>query len=86
MAKMIVVAWFTFILGVMSIAPIAMTITWIKGLLNDNKEIDLGRIIFIILVIGFNITYTYFMVFGVAIQFIIPIFPWLERFAFPLMM
>ena len=86
MAKIIVVAWFTFILGVMSIAPIAMTITWIKGFLKENKEIDLGRIIFIILVIGFNIIYTYFMVFGVAIQFIIPIFPWLERLAFSLMM
>ena len=56
MAKIIVIAWFTFILGVMSIAPIAMTIAWIKGLLKENKKIDLGRIIFIILVIGFNIT------------------------------
>ena len=86
MAKIIVVAWFTFILVVMSVAPITLTLTWIKSLLNNDKPLKPKNIFLIILVIGFSLVFTYFMVFGVAIQFWIPIFPWLERLALPLKM
>lgn len=84
MIKIIVVAWFTFILFAMSIAPISLTITWIRTLINENTTLGLKNILFIIPVICFSIIFTYFMVFGVAIQFWIPIFPWLDGFSIPL--
>tara|TARA_B100001559_G_C16180695_1_gene475251 strand:- start:53 stop:313 length:261 start_codon:yes stop_codon:yes gene_type:complete len=84
MVKIIVVAWFTFVLVVMSVAPITLTVTWIKSLLNNDKPLKPKNIFLIIMVIGFSLIFTYFMVFGVAIQFWIPIFPWMEKFAIPL--
>lgn len=83
MVKIIVVAWFTFVLVVMSFAPAILTVTWIKSLLNNDKTLEPKNIFLIILVIGFSIIFTYFMVFGVAIQFWIPIIPWMEKFAIP---
>lgn len=84
MVKIIVVAWFTFVLVVMSVAPVTLTVTWIKSLLNNDKPLKPKKIFLIIMVIGFSLIFTYFMVFGVAIQFWIPIFPWMEKFAIPL--
>lgn len=84
MVKIIVVAWFTFVLVVMSVAPVTLTVTWIKSLLNNDKPLKPKNIFLIIMVIGFSLIFTYFMVFGVAIQFWIPIFPWMEKFAIPL--
>tara|TARA_B100000676_G_scaffold34749_1_gene32782 strand:- start:402 stop:662 length:261 start_codon:yes stop_codon:yes gene_type:complete len=86
MIKVIVVAWFTFILGAMSFAPISLTISWIKGLMVSNELFQAKNIFIAVLVISFSLTFTYFMTFGVAIQFWIPIFPWMEKFAIPLKM
>ena len=84
MIKLIVVAWFTFILGAMSFAPISLTIYWMKGLTEKNELFEPKNVFFAVLVIGFSLIFTYFMVFGVAIQFWIPIFPWMEKFAIKL--
>ena len=86
MIKVIVVAWFTFILGTMSFAPISLTISWIKGLMINNELFEPKNLFFAVLVTGFSLIFTYFMVFGVAIQFWIPIFPWMDKFAIPLKM
>ena len=86
MIKVIVVAWFTFILGAMSFAPISLTISWIKGLMINNELFEAKNVFFAVLVISFSLIFTYFMVFGVAIQFWIPIFPWMDKFAIPLNM
>ena len=86
MIKVIVVAWFTFILGAMSFAPISLTISWIKALIDNNELFGAKNIFVAVLVIGFSLIFTYFMIFGVAIQFWIPIFPWIEKFAIPLKM
>ena len=84
MIKVIVVAWFTFILAVMSIAPISLTVKWIKGIIKEDSNFGLKKIFFIIPVVCFSVVFSFLMVFGVAIQFWIPIFPWLDRFSFPL--
>ena len=86
MIKVIVVAWFTFILGAMSFAPISLTISWIKSLMINNELFEAKNVFFAVLVISFSLIFTYFMVFGVAIQFWIPIFPWMDKFAIPLKM
>ena len=84
MIKVIVVAWFTFILAVMSIAPISLTVKWIKSIIKEDTNLSLKKIFFIVPVICFSVVFSFLMVFGVAIQFWIPIFPWLDRFSFPL--
>jgi len=84
MIKVIVVAWFTFILAVMSIAPISLTVKWIKSIIKEDTNFSLKKIFFIVPVICFSVVFSFLMVFGVAIQFWIPIFPWLDRFSFPL--
>ena len=84
MIKVIVVAWFTFILAVMSIAPISLTVKWIKSIIKEDTNFSLKKIFFIVTVICFSVVFSFLMVFGVAIQFWIPIFPWLDRFSFPL--
>tara|TARA_Y100000996_G_scaffold262000_1_gene206167 strand:- start:44 stop:304 length:261 start_codon:yes stop_codon:yes gene_type:complete len=84
MIKVIVVAWFTFILAVMSIAPISLTVKWIKSIIKEDTNFSLKKIFFIVTVICFSVAFSFLMVFGVAIQFWIPIFPWLDRFSFPL--
>jgi len=84
MIKVIVVAWFTFILAVMSIAPISLTVKWIKSTIKEDTNFSLKKIFFIVPVICFSVVFSFLMVFGVAIQFWIPIFPWLDRFSFPL--
>ena len=84
MIKVIVVAWFTFILAVMSIAPISLTVKWIKSIIKEDTNFSLKNIFFIVPVICFSVVFSFLMVFGVAIQFWIPIFPWLDRFSFPL--
>ena len=84
MIKVIVVAWFTFILGAMSFAPISLTISWIKGLMINNELFEAKNVFFAVLVTSFSLIFTYFMVFGVAIQFWIPVFPILEKLALPL--
>ena len=84
MIKVIVVAWFTFILAVMSIAPISLTVKWIKSIIKEDTNFSLKKMFFIVPVICFSVVFSFLMVFGVAIQFWIPIFPWLDRFSFPL--
>ena len=43
MIKVIVVAWFTFILAVMSIAPISLTVKWIKSIIKEDTNFSVNE-------------------------------------------
>ena len=59
MIKVIVVAWFTFILAVMSIAPISLTVKWIKGIIKEDTNFSLKKIFFIIPVVCFSVVFCF---------------------------
>ena len=76
-------------LGTICLVPVVSTYHWLKDLLKKDGtdgtnfstlSNSLSSIIFIVLVVGFNLLWVYTIIFGVAIHLWIPIFPSLVRF------